>query len=98
MLKGHTSEVTSVAWSQGNQLASASADQTAVVWNIASGEQVAQLTGHTGLVHRVTWGQGDQLSSVSADQTGMSLQVSRSLSSQGSLGLSTASSGARVTS
>ena len=49
VLKGPEGKVLSVAWSpKGDQLASASADQTAVVWNVASGEQVAQLTGHTG--------------------------------------------------
>ena len=76
-LKGHTQYVLGVAWSpKGDQLASGSADQTAVVWKVASGEQVAQLTGHTGEVNSVSWGKGDQLATASDDRTAVVWKVS----------------------
>ena len=68
-LKGHTRPVNSVAWCKGDQLASASDDQSVVVWNVASGEQVSTLKGHTGPVNSIAWGQGNQIASASDDGT-----------------------------
>ena len=69
-LEGHTSWVYSVAWSpKGDQLASASWDNTIIVWDAASGAQLSTLKGHTGMVHSLSWGQGDQLASASDDRT-----------------------------
>ena len=67
--QGHTGEVNSVAWCKGDQLASASDDQSVVVWNVASGEQVSTLKGHTGPVNSIAWGQGNQIASASDDGT-----------------------------
>ncbi len=45
-LRGHTNNVLSVAWSpDGKQLATASADETAKVWDAASGQEVAHPEG-----------------------------------------------------
>ena len=56
VIRGHTGEVLSVAWSpDGAQLASASLDMTVRVWDAASGRQLQKLDGHTGGVCSVAW-------------------------------------------
>jgi WD40 repeat protein len=48
--------VWSVAWSpDGRRLATASWDQTAKVWDAASGQEVLTLRGHTDRVVSVAW-------------------------------------------
>ena len=48
-LKGHSSEVSSVAWSpKGDQVVSGSRDNTVIIWDAATGEQKSQLQGHSG--------------------------------------------------
>jgi len=55
-LRGHTNNVTDVAWAPDNALlASASLDNTVVVWDAATGGRVARLEGHKSYVKGVAW-------------------------------------------
>ena len=55
-LTGHTSIVTSVAYSaDGSRIVTGSDDGTAIVWNAASGNQLTTLTGHTDSVDSVAY-------------------------------------------
>ncbi|OSX68499.1 hypothetical protein BU14_2687s0001, partial [Porphyra umbilicalis] len=55
-LRGHGGDVTDLAWSpDGARLASASIDNTVLVWAVADGRRVAVLSGHAGLVKGVAW-------------------------------------------
>ena len=55
-LKGHTSEVSSVAFSpDGKRLASASEDRTVKVWDAATGQETLTLKGHTDRVTSVAF-------------------------------------------
>ena len=50
-LKGHTGEVSSVAFApDGKTLATGSWDQTVKVWDITTGKELATLKGHSGVV------------------------------------------------
>jgi WD40 repeat protein len=59
------------AWSpDGKRLATASADQTAKVWEAATGRILLTLSGHENTVHRIAWSpDGERLATASADQT-----------------------------
>ena len=47
-LTGHTNGVSAVAWSpDGTRLATGSGDETARIWDPATGQTTATLTGHT---------------------------------------------------
>ncbi|KAF5347138.1 hypothetical protein D9757_015069 [Collybiopsis confluens] len=71
-LHGHTSPVTSVAFSpDGQQVVSGSYDQTVRIWYLQTGQQIgAPLRGHTGAVTSVAFSpDGQQGVSGSYDQT-----------------------------
>jgi WD40 repeat protein len=71
-LTGHTDMVASVAFSpDGKTLASASADNTIRLWDVASHQALgAPLTGHTNWVRSVAFSpDGKTLASASADNT-----------------------------
>jgi WD40 repeat protein len=68
--KGHTDQVFDVSFSpDGSRLASASADRTVRLWDLATGEQVGEpLLGHSAAVHAVMFDPtGTDLVSASAD-------------------------------
>ena len=70
-LRGHTSWVTSVAFSpDGRLLASGSDDQTVKLWDVATGQEVRTLSGHTAPVRSLAFSpDGRLLASGSWDGT-----------------------------
>ena len=69
--KGHTAELSSVAFSpDGKQLATASFDRTVRLWEATTGKPVRTLAGHQDLVLSVSYrGDGKQIASGSSDKT-----------------------------
>jgi len=70
-LHGHTGYVSSAAWSpDGKQIVTASADETARIWDAASGTALRSLTGHSDEVRSAAWSpDGKQIVTASADGT-----------------------------
>jgi WD40 repeat protein len=70
-LRGHNNRVASVAWSpDARRLATGSADQTAKVWDAASGQELLTLRGHDDVVTSVAWSpDGQRLATGSRDNT-----------------------------
>ena len=68
---GHNDWVNSAAYSpDGKQIVTASADQTARIWDAATGQEIRTLTGHTAPVYSVAYSpDGTQIVTASADQT-----------------------------
>src|SRR6266700_6794162 len=53
---GHQAQVGSLAWSpDGTRLVSGSADGSARVWQVSSGEPLVSYRGHQGRVYSVAW-------------------------------------------
>ncbi|NJN98304.1 MAG: hypothetical protein HC875_31555 [Anaerolineales bacterium] len=71
VLRGHSDEVISVAWNpDGRQLASASSDQTVIIWDVVTGKLKTRLRGHTRTVASVAWSlDGQRLASAAEDHT-----------------------------
>ena len=70
-LSGHDGDILDLAFSRdGSRLASTSVDQTVVVWDPATAEQVAVLRGHTGPVRSAAFSpDGRTLYTTGADQS-----------------------------
>ena len=70
-LKGHTDQVTSVAFSpDGKRIVSGSEDQTLKVWDATSGQETLTLNGHSGRVMSVAFSpDGKRIVSAGGDQT-----------------------------
>ncbi|MBN3958325.1 serine/threonine-protein kinase [Nostoc sp. NMS8] len=70
-LKGHSSDVNSVAFSpDGTTLGSASDDKTIKLWNIADGEAIRTLEGHANWIWTIAFSPDSKtLASGSADKT-----------------------------
>jgi WD40 repeat protein/serine/threonine protein kinase len=70
-LRGHTAAVIRVAWSpDGTRLTSAAEDQTAKVWDAATGQELLTLSRHTGPLTNVAWSpDGKHLASAARDRT-----------------------------
>ena len=68
---GHSSAVTSVAWSpNGQRIASGSYDGTVQVWNASDGSQAFIYTGHSAVITSVAWSpDGQSIASGSQDKT-----------------------------
>ena len=71
VLKGHTSHVVSAAFSpDGKRVVTASVDQTARLWDVESGKEVAVLKGHTDDVWSAAFSpDGKRVVTASVDQT-----------------------------
>jgi WD40 repeat protein/tRNA A-37 threonylcarbamoyl transferase component Bud32 len=71
ILKGHSSDVNSVAFAfDGQTLASGSDDKTIKVWNLATGKEIRTLKGHSRWVWTVAFSpDGQTLASGSDDKT-----------------------------
>jgi len=67
-LIGHSNGVNSVSWSVDGRLASASIDQTVIIWNLASGQPAQTLKGHTDSIDSVAWSPDGRLASASWDE------------------------------
>jgi small GTP-binding protein len=67
VLHGHTGYIGRIAWSpDGRYLASPSADRTVRIWDMETGESVAELKGHKHEVYCATWSpDGSKLASAS---------------------------------
>ena len=68
-LNGHTDCVWSLAFGQGNILASGSGDRSIKIWNAENGQFIRTLNGHTDSVWSVAFGQGNILASGSVDRS-----------------------------
>lgn len=70
-MRRHLEDVQDVAWSEvGDRLASASVDNSVVVWDAVAGTAVASLTGHVSFVLGVAWHPtGGMLASLSSDRS-----------------------------
>jgi len=70
-LAGHDDELTAVAFSpDGTQLATASHDHTARIWDLTTGQTRTTLTGHTDWLRGVAFSpDGTQLATASDDHT-----------------------------
>jgi WD40 repeat protein/tRNA A-37 threonylcarbamoyl transferase component Bud32 len=76
-LKGHKSDVISVAFSpDGKRLASASVDGTVKVWDVQTRQEALTFKGHTGVVTSVAFNPaGNRLASASTDGTEGTVKV-----------------------
>ncbi|KAJ5481360.1 NACHT nucleoside triphosphatase [Penicillium sp. IBT 31633x] len=70
-LEGHIGPVVAIAWSQdGSRLASASYDETIVIWNTSTSQCTSTLEGHSGSMNSIAWSEdGSLLASGSAGKT-----------------------------
>jgi WD40 repeat protein len=70
-LRGHLNDVRAVSFSpDGKRLATASADDTARVWDATSGQELLVLRGHSSLVAAVAFSpDGTRLATASWDKT-----------------------------
>ena len=71
ILSGHFTTVTTVAWSpDGSRLATASRDQTARVWDAATGKELLTVKGSGGDFRCVAWSpDGKRLATTSWGKT-----------------------------
>ncbi|WP_193196502.1 serine/threonine-protein kinase [Nostoc sp. MG11] len=70
-LKGHSSDVNSVAFApDGKTLASGSDDRTIKLWNLSTGKEIYSLRNHSGWIWNIAFApDGKTLASASADKT-----------------------------
>ncbi|HRW07830.1 MAG TPA: hypothetical protein P5121_22165 [Caldilineaceae bacterium] len=57
---GHTGDIYQVIWNQDeSKLLTSSADDTARIWDAATGAELVRLDGHTSYVYQATWSQDE---------------------------------------
>ena len=60
LLYGHTDNVNQATWSQDeSKVLTSSDDNTARIWDAATGQQLVLLEGHTDVVNQATWSQDE---------------------------------------
>ncbi|XP_064008570.1 chromatin assembly factor 1 subunit B [Pogoniulus pusillus] len=69
-LRGHLEDVYDICWtSDGNYMASASVDNTAIMWDVSKGQKVSILNEHKSYVQGVTWDPlGQYIATLSCDR------------------------------
>ncbi|XP_031957034.1 chromatin assembly factor 1 subunit B [Corvus moneduloides] len=69
-LRGHLEDVYDICWtSDGNYMASASVDNTAIMWDVNKGQKVSILNEHKSYVQGVTWDPlGQYIATLSCDR------------------------------
>jgi len=69
ILYGHSTWVSSLAWSPDGRLASGSEDGKVIIWDLATGQPALVLEGHQDSVTTVAWSDDGELASGSTDNT-----------------------------
>ncbi|XP_064327606.1 chromatin assembly factor 1 subunit B isoform X2 [Phalacrocorax carbo] len=69
-LRGHLEDVYDICWtSDGNYMASASVDNTAIMWDVIKGQKVSILNEHKSYVQGITWDPlGQYIATLSCDR------------------------------
>ncbi|XP_030311224.1 chromatin assembly factor 1 subunit B [Calypte anna] len=69
-LRGHLEDVYDICWtSDGNYMASASVDNTAIMWDVTKGQKVSILNEHKSYVQGITWDPlGQYIATLSCDR------------------------------
>ncbi|KFV90649.1 Chromatin assembly factor 1 subunit B, partial [Fulmarus glacialis] len=69
-LRGHLEDVYDICWtSDGNYMASASVDNTAIMWDVHKGQKVSILNEHKSYVQGITWDPlGQYIATLSCDR------------------------------
>jgi WD40 repeat protein len=72
-LSGHTYTVNNICWSpDGSRVATASDDNTGIIWDAMTGHKLHTLTGHTKDVNHISWSpDGSRVATASDDSTGI---------------------------
>ncbi|XP_054432080.1 chromatin assembly factor 1 subunit B [Pteronotus mesoamericanus] len=70
-LRGHLEDVYDICWAtDGNLMASASVDNTAIVWDVSKGQKISIFNEHKSYVQGVTWDPlGQYIATLSCDRT-----------------------------
>ncbi|KAM5281676.1 chromatin assembly factor 1 subunit B [Ctenodactylus gundi] len=69
-LRGHLEDVYDICWaSDGNLMASASVDNTAIIWDVSKGQKISIFNEHKSYVQGVTWDPlGQYVATLSCDR------------------------------
>ncbi|XP_045441181.1 chromatin assembly factor 1 subunit B isoform X2 [Pipistrellus kuhlii] len=70
-LRGHLEDVYDICWaSDGNLMASASVDNTAIIWDVSKGQKISIFNEHKSYVQGITWDPlGQYIATLSCDRT-----------------------------
>ncbi|XP_053514033.1 chromatin assembly factor 1 subunit B isoform X2 [Artibeus jamaicensis] len=70
-LRGHLEDVYDICWAtDGNLMASASVDNTAIVWDVSKGQKISIFNEHKSYVQGITWDPlGQYIATLSCDRT-----------------------------
>nr|KAF6377545.1 chromatin assembly factor 1 subunit B [Myotis myotis] len=70
-LRGHLEDVYDICWAtDGNLMASASVDNTAIIWDVSKGQKISIFNEHKSYVQGVTWDPlGQYIATLSCDRT-----------------------------